>query len=220
MAFPSVVSYITNIESSDVTSHYIDMPMTYSVNDALFVFFGCDDPFVNITIGSGTGWVLYDLYDGTAATGVIAVKIADGSDTLRLDTDSAQQSTSIVYAITGQYGGFSVEKTMSTSANANPPACIPPLTRRDYLWIVYAIINETNVASAAPSGFANLITQVAATTNGVSSSSAQINYATGASYDPGSFTSPNAAWIAYTVCIAPPAPLGIGLNNIAYYDII
>ena len=145
-------------------------------------------------------------------------KIADGDDSLTLVADKATNGSAIAYQISGMdMSAPAYANAYGYSINADPPSLTPSNGTQDYLWIVYAGIEDTTVASSAPSSFSSLLTQVSEI-GGSSSSSAVREYQTSSAYNPGAFTSTIANWIACTLCISPASATGVLISNAAYYN--
>ena len=107
------------------------------------------------------------------------------------------------------------QKLLAPTANANPPSVLTTSGTQEYLFIVYAGISGTIVASSAPTSFINLLTE-SSDLDGASSSSAHRLYSTTGTYDPGPFTSAAANYISFTVCISPSGADGIGIASLFY----
>ena len=222
MAFPIIVNTNTTHIGSDNTSHSINLS-TSSVGDLIIVFFTCDGKSITTSIdtgASGVNWTKLNETSGATNTSSAFYKIAESSNVLTLSTSSLQQSTAISYSISNHGNTVPViQSAFGDSININPPAITPLYTTRDYLFIVYGATDGSVVASSAPTNFIGLIT-VTGSSDGSSSSSAYRNLTRDASlYDPGPFTSATEQWVAFTICVDPGSPTGIGINNIAYYNI-
>lgn len=222
MAFPTIANTSTTHIGSDNTSHQINLS-TSSVGNLIIIFFTCDQASVTISVDtglSGSNWTKLNQTSSASNTSALFYKIAESSNALYITTDSSQQSTAISYTITNHGNTVPVyQVAYGDSININPPAVTPIYTTRDYLFLVYGGTDSNVVASMAPTNFSGLIT-VTGSTDGSSSSSAYRELARGmVSYDPGPFTSSAEQWVSYTVCIDPGIPTGIGINNIAYYNI-
>jgi hypothetical protein len=223
MAFPIVVDYDTLLVSTNETSHSQPLPADRASGNLLLDFFTCDSADVDITIGTSTGWVELIQYNGSASTFGIYYKLSaadSAADDLSLTTDSAQHSASIMYAISGHDSSKVPDYSTANgnSTNADPPSLTTTRGRHDYLWFTCMGTDGTVVASAAPTDFSDLITYASASSaDGVSISSAQRNYHTNnTAYNPGTFTSASAYWIAVTVAVVPLEGPGFGISSVIY----
>jgi hypothetical protein len=221
MAYPSISSSVTSFNEG-TTGHAITLPGGMNIGDLLIVFFTCNGDGVNINWNSslsGVGWNELDEYSSIGNSAAIYYKIVDGYDYLSITTDSSVNSTAIAYHIINASNAGPISSYYGTGGtNANPPSITPVNGTQDYLFIVYAGIEGTVVASAAPTGFSGLTT-LAGITGSSSSSAAYRQYNTGVAYNPEAFTSTSANYVTFTVCISPVTVDGIGSGVIAYYDI-
>ncbi|PZM90183.1 MAG: hypothetical protein DIU79_14460, partial [Actinobacteria bacterium] len=77
--------------TSDTTSHPITLPSGIQAGDLLIVVFSVDG---NPTVTAPADWYkLGQASNGTAVTGAVFWKFAEGGDTLTLTTSSAEQSS-------------------------------------------------------------------------------------------------------------------------------
>lgn len=214
----SVVSTI-NSHNEEVVEHVITMPDYIAVGNMILVFFTCSGDAVSITTNktlSGYNWNKLAEYSSISNTATCFYKIADGSDILYINTDSTETSTAISYNLNGvSYSTILREYHEDSTANANPPNILTASGIQEYLFVVYAGISGTIVASSAPTSFINLLT-VNSDLDGASSSSAHRLYSTTGTYDPGPFTSAAANYVSFTVCIAPSGVDGIGITSLFY----
>jgi hypothetical protein len=218
------ISIISTINSHNIetTGHEITMPSNISEGNLLIVFFTCDGSGITISksVDSDLGWNILTQYSSSEPTSAILYKMATiyGSNDLIIETTSVETSTAICYNISGT---GNIEPLFSSAAasstNANPPSIVPVYGTQTYLFLVYAGILDTVIASVAPTDFSGLITEQS-DSNGASSSSAYRLYSTNTSYNPGVFTSSSAFWVSFTVCISPIEVYGIGFNNIGIYE--
>ena len=221
MAFPTIVDYDTSLVTTNQTSHSQPLPADRASGNLLLCFFTCDNAGVDITINTGTEWVELLQYNGSASTFGVYYKLSaadSAADVLSLTTDSGQHSASIMYAISGHDSSkvpdYSVANGNST--NANPPSLTPTRGRHDYLWFTCMGTDGTVVASATPTDFSDLITYASSSSaDGVSISSAKRAYHTdNSAYNPDTFTSASAYWIAITIAVVPLEGPGFNLNNL------
>jgi len=215
----AVISTATS-SNSEFDRHDIVMPDYIEEGNMLIAFFTCNGSGESIEIDrtlSGFNWNILDEYVSSLAnTAVCYCKIADGNDTLRINTASSVTSTAIVYNLSEISRNTPiVNEGYANSSNANPTSVTTTSGTHEYIFIVYAGITGTVIASAAPTSFINLITQQS-DINGSSSSAAHRLYTTTGSYDPGPFTSSAANYVVFTICIAPSGAVGIGITPLFY----
>ena len=217
MAFPTVISTTTGrTTNTNTTSHPITLPSGLLAGDLLLVFFSIDGS-PNLSYTSGWFPIEQETY-GSFATGVLFYKYAtSSSDTLTITSSPSEASTHIVY----QVRNSAPPMALSGRANAGQrePTSLDTGMERDYLAIASTTLDTTSVATAAPSGFSNLVTRSAAGSNGVSVSTAQTNLAASV-ISPGPFTKPTAALLSFTVALGYVGTydLQIGLNPTVVND--
>lgn len=218
MAFPQIVTYNTGTILSD-TAHEVSLPGSIVQGNLLIVFFSCNGDKIDISIShlSGLNWHEINYGDSSENCASAYYKVAQGGDVLHLITSEETISSYISYQISGASSSEPLsEYYADVCSNADPPSLTPTKGAQDYLWLVYAGIENTVVASAAPYLFSGLLT-IASESNGSSSSSAYREYNTASAYNPARFTSTSAYWVTFTVCIRPAAIDGFGIGNIGYY---
>lgn len=201
-SFPVVEARATGDSALSTTSHAITLPAGVQPGEMLVVAFSCDDNHT-ISIGAGTGWTMLSSINNSVGTPCAAIfwKIADGSDSLTVATDTADLSTHVSFRISGAAALTGTGLDGGTSINSNPPPHTPPNGSKKYLWIVTRHGDSTAVATAAPAGYSNLTT-VAVTSTFASTSTAE-RQLEAASEDPGPFTSVNEQWICFTLAVEP-----------------
>jgi len=100
-----------------------------------------------------------------------------------------------------------------SSGNSDPPIlAIADGLAHDALWITSRSGDSTIVASAAPSGYANLQSRSAGGTTGASTNTAERNLNASAE-DPGNFTSNFEQWVCWTLAIYEGGPGSVYLGN-------
>jgi len=221
MAFPQIIDYNTSLINTNELTHSQSLPTDIESGNLLLCFFVCDGITVGITISVGSGWselITYTL--STCTVGIYYKLSASGSsaDNLSLTTNSAQQSASIIYAISGHDSSKSLHYSIinNNSTNADPPSLTPTHGRHDYLWFTCMATLGTTVASAQPEYFSDLIVNASSdSSEGVSICSSRRNYHTdNTAYNPSTFTSASAQWVAITMVIVPLEGPGFNLNNL------
>lgn len=205
LRFPRVKSTANNRQSTNVTSHSITLPSDAAVGDLLLVFFACDgNPTIAInTTASGANWTaLATNANSTVVSGGVYWKIAAGSDALTLNTTASEMSSHISYRITGA-NTVSGNSTNGSSTNSDPPDHAPAGGQREILWFTARMGDSTVNASAAPTNYTNKFTMTGSSTNAASTDAAY-RYFDAANDNPGTWTSGNEQWVAFTVAVLPP----------------
>jgi len=208
-AFPTVAATNTSGQSSNVTSHTVNLPTGINAGDLLIVFFACDGDST-VTWPTGNGWASI-FHQTNSVTLDVGYKIADGTEgaTITVGTGASEQSAHISYRITGHNSAQAPQVSTGatgTSASPNPNSLTPTGGAKDYLWIaVEGNDDGRDTASAYPSNYTNGQTNPAGTTSGVNVAVArrQLN---ASSEDPGTFTIPSEEWVACTVAVHPAVP--------------
>jgi hypothetical protein len=203
--FPAVQDTNTSGESSDVTSHTVNLPANISAGDLLIVFFSCDAN-ETVTWPIGDGWASI-FHQTNANTLDIGYKIADGTEgaTITVTTGSAEQSAHISYRITGNHRYAAPEVSTGATGNStspNPDSLTPTGGAKDYLWIAVEGNDAGEAASAYPSNYTNGQTNAVGTTGGANIAVARREL-NASSEDPAAFTIPLKKWIACTVAVHP-----------------
>ena len=199
---------VTSIEL-DGTSHSINMPTGLSAGDLILVFFASDGvPAISINTGvSGNNWTIEaDHVSGTAASGAVIWKIAEGSDALTLTTDAAQQTKANAYGLSGVDASdpITVTEAAGNNVSPNPPSNTGLLGAVDYLWFAVAAIDSYITISAVPTDFDNLLSTNYNIGGSCSINSAYRYHNTASAYDPDVFTSSGGdEWVTFTVIVNP-----------------
>src|SRR5690606_4452407 len=130
----------------------------------------------NVTVNSGTGWTKLNneqATNGSTVTGAIFWKMASGAapanDNLTLNTNNTERSSHITYRIRGATG-ISGTTSNGNSTNSNPPN--HAADEASYLWIATRSGDAQVIATAAPSGYSDMITQAGGHNDGASTNAA------------------------------------------------
>lgn len=211
--YPKVESTSSDFNGSNSGSHAITMPSGITVGDLLIIVFSSDGA-PTVSIDSGDWTKLGQLSHSTVTTQAVFYKVAEGSDTATVTTSANEQTTHIVYRISGASGVVTGTSTNGSSTNSNPPDH-DATTAQSYLWIATRGGDSTTVASVAPTSFTNMQTQAASGTGGASTNTAEA-FSYRQTYDPDTWTSSNEQWVSYTLAIEPQQP--VTLSGIVYTD--
>lgn len=187
-AYPVVAATETSTTFTD-TTHPIDMPASISAGDLLLVGFCTSTGGSNtVSIQSGDNWNLLNTDSANGLQVLVYWKIAEGSDTLTLETTNNSISGHFSYRITGhdpdatpEYGSFT---TASSGTTVDPPSLAPSWGLEDTLFIAVLGHANTSAISGYPSGYGDT---VSASGLGNSCGAAALGVRTD-SEDPSSFT--------------------------------
>lgn len=204
MAAPAVLGRAGAVQGTDVIAHTITLPASIAAGERLVVAFSMDqaDAFIFVDEGfSGTRWekIAQDV-NGVSVTGAAFTKVAEGGDALRLLTGTPQQSSHVSLRIEAANRTLTAF-TNGNSTNSDPPnlALSEGSPTPEVLWIATRSGDAAVVASAAPSGYANLQTQTGGA-SGASTNTAE-KTATALSENPGTFTSTAEQWVCFTIAV-------------------
>jgi hypothetical protein len=196
------------LQSTDSTTHAITLPASIVVGELLLVAFACDTATTTVSTSS-SGWaILANVPQGTSTnhTGVVLWKKATATNTLTVNTSTAEQSTHVSIAITN---GGTPEETDANggSAAATVPASITPSGgTADYLCVLCTMTDSSTTATQAfgvASGFSNSTTQDPGTTQSASTNTQERTYTAAATIIPGAVSLGTASeqWVSVTVAV-------------------
>lgn len=212
--FPQILAGTSQGADADpVISRALTIPTNTVAGNLILFLVTCDgtdvtDLIINTGV-SGLNWNVENRqqYGVMNNTTEVIWKVAEGGDALTI-TSTAEKIAYIGYRISGFDPSDPITVTNTTGAkttNWDPPSNTGLAGAVNYLWIVFASSqnNPEVVASAAPTDFSNLITQIATSASQPSVSTATREYNTGGAYDPGTFTANDAWWLGYTIIVNP-----------------
>lgn len=209
MAYPAVQARSGGLIDTNSTSHAITLPADIQAGELLVVLMSIDqNPAVSIdTTASGDNWTKqHEQNYSTALKAAYFWKIAEGSDVLTINTDSAQCSAHISFRISGGYGAYGNTPNYFSGQNSDAFSFTGPNGVQDYLWIAWRAGDQTTQPSVAPTGYSNMTTQTTTnSTDGVSIASAEKNVHA-ASENPGPWTVTSEQYVVYGICITPVEP--------------
>lgn len=200
MTFATVSGRATGERNTESTTHPITLPSGVAVGELLLVIVSIDG---NPTLGyTGDDWRFYTLPQSTNVTGAVFYKRATGNDDLTVTTSANERSTHISYRIAGASMPW-VVSAAGSSTNSDPPASgTLPFGAEDVLWIAARCGDAQVAATAAPASFSNLLSVTASNTAGASTSVAERSL-NADNLNPGTFTSGNEQWVAWTIGVLP-----------------
>lgn len=206
MTAPTVVARTSSEQASDSNSFTVGLGSP-SAGELLVAIVAIDSQAgaswgIDQTV-SGSNWLLAaHLVSNSAVLGIVAVKIASGSDALKLVAiDSVdQQASAIVFRISGHGSYVSVTFAVGNSTNGDPPNVSITGSAQDCRFISAICTDAQVVASAAPATYGSLTTKAATNSTGASVSVSD-KAANATSDNPGTFTNTTEQWVAFTVAI-------------------
>jgi len=215
VAFPTVDGAVTSTTDPASTSHTITLPTGIVAGDLLIAMI-ITDKASNAHIWP-SGWnEIADLVDGddTSAMSVAWRDAAGGDADPVVTSDVSGKSFQQAYRISGAEAGSTQPPQVATMAQdgaaPDPPSNTPTGGAKDYLWIAGygGTSGGTNLASAAPTNYTNLLAQNVADGEGfINKATARRNLNT-ATENPGTFTLPtpnDTIHVAYTIAVHPGA---------------
>lgn len=206
MTFPTVAARTTSEQASDASAFTVGLGgpsagelivAIISVDAGSGVIWDIDHS------ASGNGWWLASqVLSNSSVVGIVAIKIADGSDALRIIglEGGNQQASAITFRISGHGSYASVASSSGNSTNGDPPNVAITGSAQDCLFIAAVCTDAQVVASAAPASYGNLTTKAATNATGASVSVADRNI-NATSDNPGVFTNTTEQWVAFTIAI-------------------
>jgi hypothetical protein len=205
MTFPTISARTSSETTSNSGTHSVSLGSP-SAGELIVVISSFDetpdfiypDPAV-----SGTKWhrsaIVYDSGAASLAS-VVHWKIAEGSDALTLISETAEQCSHFAIRISGHASAVALASANGSSTNADPPNVAITGAAQDVLFIAASCQDAQVVASAAPTGYANLTTKAATNIAGASISIAD-KTANANSDNPGAFTTATEQWVAWAIAI-------------------
>lgn len=150
---------------------------------------------------ASSGWVKLNQTNATTTpAAVVFYKLSPtSSETFLLASTATEQYSAVLVRVNNATNISGTGLGASASANANPPSHNAG-AGRNHLWIAAGSWDDIITASAAPAGYSNLTTAVAAGTAGASTAVAT-KFLNAQTEDPGAFTSASETWVAYTLSI-------------------
>lgn len=218
MAFPTVVSTNTSVQTPAGTSHTVSLPGSIVAGNLLLIFFATADiP----TITTPANWnLLRNKQETAGATSQQSIfyKVATGSEgaTVTITTGTSFRSAHATYQISGYSGNPEASAGASgISGNPDPDSLTPSGGAKDYLWIASGTC-RSQTFSSAPTSYTNLLTAATSSQVAVGTARRELN---ATSTDPGNFTiTASNEWTGVTVAISPTASatklltlLGVGV---------
>lgn len=157
--------------SLDATSHTVGLPAEIEAGDLLVCLYASDG---GTTCTPSLGWAtVSNVSNGTAVTGAVFYKLAEGNDALTVSTGAASQMASAVtYVFRGQ-DYVDATSSISAAANTATPQFFATSLNRIYTYVAALFVDATGVASSPPPSFSELTTSQHASAGGASVSSAE-----------------------------------------------
>lgn len=204
MTAPSVVARTTSEQTSDSNEFTVGLgsPVAGELIVAIISVDGTSVWDVDQAF-SGSWWVPSQVISNSFVTGIVAIKVATGSDALKFTLvggSTLQQASAIVFRVSGHGSYAAVSSATGNSANGDPPNVAISGSAQDCLFIAALCTDAQVVASAAPATYGNLTTKTATNATGASVSVAD-KAANASSDNPAAFTNTTEQWVAYTIAI-------------------
>jgi hypothetical protein len=208
MTAPVIAARTATLVNSNSTYHAINLGSP-NAGDLLVVVSAFDGGTISsVSFDEGYSGPLWNrtatvqvTAGGVSARVVWKIAQGGGLDLLRYYTpDNDEQSSHICIRITGHGGAVFIASASGSSTNANPPNVSISGASQDLLFIAAACFDATVTASVAPAGYGNLTSQ-AGGASGAGVSVADLASLADTADDPGTFTSANEDWVAYTIAV-------------------
>jgi hypothetical protein len=225
MTFPSVVARATLVSSTSNSTSWNTSSATLggSAGDLLLAIISADsNPTLTAVSNApfGADWTkLGQASSGSTVTGAVFYKVAgtatwgSPADALTISSSSAEQYSGVFLRLSGSNLQLQGAASDGSSGNSDPPdLALTDGLAHDALWIASRSGDSTAVASAAPSGYANLQTRPAGGSTGASTNTAERNLNASAE-DPGNFTSTFEQWACWTLAIYEGSPGYVYVGN-------
>jgi hypothetical protein len=223
MAFPQAVTRSAgNQQTTNSLTHTPTLPASI-VNGNLLIAWGAIDasPVVTINAGSGAGWTLaYRAQNSATVTGVLAWKVANGTDTLIIDTDTTEQSS----WRTAQYSGAgtptyptSANWAVGSSTNSDPPNHdTSPAAAADNLWLALSARDAQVANTGYPANYTQGQLNITATNAAGATTGWAERELNAQAENPGAFTSGSEQWVCCTVAIPPATAKTVDTDGGSY----
>lgn len=206
MTAPAVVARTPSEQATDASSFTVSLGGP-SAGELLVAIVAVDSTSsqtwrIDETVSGGGWWLASHVVSNSAVLGMVAIKVADGGDALRLVAadSSPQQASAIVFRISGHGSYAAVASAVGSSTNGDPPNVAITGSAQDCLFIAALCTDAQVVASAAPATYGSLTTKVATNSTGASVSVAD-KAANATSDNPGTFTNTTEQWVAFSIAI-------------------
>jgi hypothetical protein len=204
---------------SNSTTHAVPYPTVSGgilAGDIVLCFFGVDVGTNTIT-WPGTFTAVTGCGDQDAGTGVnitsrggVAYRRCTGgeSGTFTVTVGTTEHASAITVLVRGAHATSVPEGAFAASnaANPDPPNLTPSWGSDADLWFAAAICDAAVVASAAPSGYSNLDSQLGDASAASVSIASRTN--TASSEDPGAFTAATEQFASFTIAVRPAPSAG------------
>lgn len=209
MAFPTVVTSTTSSESTDTTSHTVDMPASVASGDLLIAGVAVDG---SNTITWPTGWTLIKTVDEGEVTHSTSYRKSDGTEgaSIEVESSTSQGSTHFCYRITGNEDPGTQAPEVSTGAtgsnNTPDPDVVTVGDARDYMFIATMGSDRSRTITTYPTNYAdnNITLQGGTGAATIGAATRELNTAT--DENPGTYLlSGSEQWGAMTITVWPSA---------------
>jgi hypothetical protein len=205
----------TTVNVANQTAQPITMPTGIVAGDLLLCLYTQDG---NDTSVYPADWVeLVSGGSGGAVTMKNGFKIADGSDTLEIEAGNNQQSSAVVYRISGweqdEGVGVAVQQTITNGSgdtSPNPPSMLPNDGEKEYLFIAIGGCDRRTFDTTTPTDYGTLQRAQSTGANGSSTATAVRLLTTSVAQDPSAFgIASNDEWMAATIVCHPAGSVAV-----------
>jgi hypothetical protein len=203
LAFPQVAATNTSAQTSNTTSHTVNLPAGIVAGDLLIVLFSHDGPQGWSFPG---GWTTPTPWQDNAGqfSSAMAYRIADASEgaSITVTTANTERSAHQSFRINSWQGSTPPEfapMDFGVTTTPDPESLTPSWGGGSTLWIVAGIGDADAVFSADPTGYDNVLeNDSGGTTAGVKIRTLRRS-ASVATENPSAFTATNRIYTVYTI---------------------
>ncbi len=213
-AAPRVVATSFGSNGTNATSTTITLPSGVQTGDLLMVFFTKDGTAAPTSI-TGTGWNTLTGASTGASYYIAYWKIANGSDSLRIN-HASEGTSNVAYRITGHYPSNPIAQGTPTGGQDAPSLNPSTWGYEDALWIATVSWDGSAFLSAYPSlYFEARVNGLGSTNGGGTAVAARALYA--ASEDPPTANVAAASRVSQTYAVRP-ATTTVSVSGTVYRD--
>ncbi len=231
MAFPSVAASNTSSETSETTSHTVNLPASISSGDLLLMLFTCDSGNDDAGITTPTGWTIVVKIENDPGSidqsTAVYYRAADGGEgsTISVTTSLSEKSAHQTHRITGHHTDAPEGTILADgtgSAIPNPPSITPSWGAEDTLF--FAAMSKATGSDVSTDSYPSSYTDVTGTVVDSASGAAGASCAwagrelNGSPEDPGTFgIGSSDANIAITIAVRTAGAGGLSIPIASYH---
>jgi hypothetical protein len=195
-------------QTSNVTTHPMNVPDDLYVDDLLLALFGFDgNPTATASAGT-PGWTrLFNVPNGDGTLALFAKLVTATGNALTVTTSASESSAHMAWSIYNWKGALSDvywATAVGQSATADPPNLTPAGGVQKYLWLAGCTgAWGSFMPTAGPSNMANFFAAQAGTASNHGCIARSEVFSETSSFNPNTFTSSESReWVACTIAIA------------------